>query len=166
MNAVTKKEKGFTIIEVVLVLAIAGLIFLVVFLALPALQRSQRDTQRRSDASRISSLVTSYQSNNNGKLPGILAAEVTAFAADYLKNPTTDGSGTTGELRSPSTNNNYALAILASAVTPVPVMTATVESVQIAVGAKCNGEVLTASAGKYAVRVRLETGGVYCVGSN
>ncbi len=40
---------GFTIIEVALVLAIAGLIFLVVFLALPALQRSQRDTARRQD---------------------------------------------------------------------------------------------------------------------
>ena len=35
-----KDAKGFTIIEVALVLAIAGLIFLVVFLALPALQRS------------------------------------------------------------------------------------------------------------------------------
>ena len=42
-------KKGFTIIEVVLVLAIAGLIFLMVFLALPALQRSQRDTQRKQD---------------------------------------------------------------------------------------------------------------------
>ncbi|MBP6924997.1 type II secretion system protein [Candidatus Saccharibacteria bacterium] len=30
-------KKGFTIIEVVLVLAIAGLIFLMVFIALPAL---------------------------------------------------------------------------------------------------------------------------------
>ena len=35
--------KGLTIIEVVLVLAIAGLIFLMVFIALPALQRNQRD---------------------------------------------------------------------------------------------------------------------------
>ena len=37
-------KKGFTIIEVVLVLAIAGLIFLMVFVALPALQRGQRDS--------------------------------------------------------------------------------------------------------------------------
>ncbi|MBS7346174.1 MAG: type II secretion system protein, partial [Candidatus Sacchiramonaceae bacterium] len=42
------KKYGFTIIEVVLVLAIAGLIFLVVFIALPALQRNQRDTQREN----------------------------------------------------------------------------------------------------------------------
>jgi len=45
-----KLNKGFTIIEVVLVLAVAGLIFLMVFLAVPALGRSQRDTARKNDA--------------------------------------------------------------------------------------------------------------------
>ncbi|RKV92712.1 MAG: prepilin-type N-terminal cleavage/methylation domain-containing protein, partial [Candidatus Saccharimonas sp.] len=45
------KDRGFTIIEVVLVLAIAALIFLMVFIALPALQASQRDTARKSDVS-------------------------------------------------------------------------------------------------------------------
>ncbi|MBQ2695242.1 type II secretion system protein [Candidatus Saccharibacteria bacterium] len=65
------KKKGFTIIEVVLVLAIAGLIFLMVFIALPALQRSQRDTQRRNDYSMLSSAVQSYITNNGGKLTKI-----------------------------------------------------------------------------------------------
>lgn len=67
---VPNKTKGFTIIEVVLVLAIAGLIFLVVFLALPALQRGQRDTQRKQDLGKLMSQVTAYQSNNQGSLPG------------------------------------------------------------------------------------------------
>ena len=62
-------KKGFTIIEVVLVLAIAGLIFLMVFIALPALQRSQRNTRRRQDMARIMSAVTDYQANHNGNLP-------------------------------------------------------------------------------------------------
>ncbi len=62
-------RKGFTIIEVVLVLAIAGLIFLMVFIALPALQRSQRNTRRRQDMARIMSAVTDYQANNGGSLP-------------------------------------------------------------------------------------------------
>ena len=62
-------KKGFTIIEVVLVLAIAGLIFLMVFVALPALQRSQRNTQVRRDGERIFGLVADYQKNNHGKLP-------------------------------------------------------------------------------------------------
>lgn len=65
----TNNKKGFTIIEVVLVLAIAGLIFLMVFIALPALQRSQRNTRRRQDMARILSAVQEYQANNNGKVP-------------------------------------------------------------------------------------------------
>ena len=62
----TNSKKGFTIIEVVLVLAIAGLIFLMVFVALPALQRSQRDTQRRNDLSRVDTSLVQYQTNNQG----------------------------------------------------------------------------------------------------
>ena len=53
-NHKRQPKAGFTIIEVVLVLAIAGLIFLMVFLALPALNRGQRNTQRKRDAAQIS----------------------------------------------------------------------------------------------------------------
>lgn len=60
---------GFTIIEVVLVLAIAGLIFLMVFLALPALQRSQRDSERQRMLGNLNAAVQKYQQNNNGRLP-------------------------------------------------------------------------------------------------
>lgn len=63
-----KQRKAFTIIEVVLVLAIAGLIFLMVFIALPALQRSQRNTRRRQDLARIATAVNDYQSSNS-RLP-------------------------------------------------------------------------------------------------
>ena len=63
-----KTKDGFTIIEVVLVLAIAGLIFLMVFIAWPALQRSQRDTQRRNDYSMLSTAISNFATNNNGRL--------------------------------------------------------------------------------------------------
>lgn len=68
MNA-KQNIKGFTIIEVVLVLAIAGLIFLMVFIALPALQGGQRDGSRKSDASTVLSAVNTYISGNRGKFP-------------------------------------------------------------------------------------------------
>ena len=93
----SKSKKGFTIIEVVLVLAIAGLIFLMVFIALPALQRSQRNTQRGDDLSRILTAVNSYQSNNNGKLPfRVEGTDLTIdsnFVSRYIddKCETTDG---------------------------------------------------------------------------
>lgn len=69
MNTSLQKKQGFTIIEVVLVLAIAALIFLMIFVALPALQRGQRDTARKEDVGTIAAAVNSFRSNNNNRLP-------------------------------------------------------------------------------------------------
>ncbi len=65
----SKREEGFTIIEVLIVLAIAGLIILIVFLAVPALQRNSRNTQRKNDVSAILAAISEYSSNNDGKVP-------------------------------------------------------------------------------------------------
>lgn len=62
-------KKGFTIIEVVLVLAIGGMIFLMVFLGFPALRRSSNDNQRFRDLSRLQNALAKYQENNRGALP-------------------------------------------------------------------------------------------------
>lgn len=71
MNTKLQQRKGFTIIEVVLVLAIAALIILMVFIAWPALQRTQRDQARKSDIALIVSTISTFKSNNKGKLPDI-----------------------------------------------------------------------------------------------
>ena len=76
---IQRKEKGFTIIEVVLVLAIAGLIFLMVFIALPALQRNQRDTARKNDASTVAAAVNSFKSNNRGSLSNLTSTRLTQY---------------------------------------------------------------------------------------
>jgi prepilin-type N-terminal cleavage/methylation domain-containing protein len=70
LKKLKNNREGFTIIEVMIVLAIAGLILLIVFLAIPALQRASRNTSRKSDAGHISSAVNDYISNTNGVLPG------------------------------------------------------------------------------------------------
>ncbi len=59
-----KSQKGFTIIAVALVLVIGALIFLVVFLAVPALQRNQRNDARHRDVSNIVTAVSSWAANN------------------------------------------------------------------------------------------------------
>jgi len=68
MNTQTNK-KGFTIIEVVLVLAIAALIFLMIFIAFPALSRGQANTARKNDAAAIAGAINTYRTNHNGDLP-------------------------------------------------------------------------------------------------
>ncbi|MEO6513196.1 MAG: type II secretion system protein [Candidatus Saccharimonadales bacterium] len=62
-------QKGFTIIEVMIVLAIAGLIMLIVFLAVPALQRNSRNTQYKNDAASILAAASEFTNNNNGTIP-------------------------------------------------------------------------------------------------
>lgn len=81
------KFKGFTIIEVVLVLAIASLIFLMVFIALPALQKSQRDTARKNEVGLVVSAITTFSSNNRGKLPTSDSSSFKAFQT-YFDNST------------------------------------------------------------------------------
>lgn len=64
-----RREEGFTIIEVMIVLAIAGLIILVVLLAIPALQRNSRNTTIKNDASAVAGAINEFSSTNNGKMP-------------------------------------------------------------------------------------------------
>lgn len=161
MNTQSKQtngsKSGFTIIEVVLVLAIAGLIFLMVFLALPALQRNQRDTQRKQDLSRFLSQISSYQSNNRGQIPN--ATTMSTFITSYMRagsDTFTDPSGgdyvLTNVSRVPSMNAttgvaefNYMVGTTASCAAGVP----------SASGSASTGR-------KIAVSIALEGGGAYC----
>lgn len=69
-----KIKKGFTIVEVTLVLALAGIIMMMVFIAVPSVQRAQRDAQRREDVAFVLSQIKTYQANNRGALPYINTA--------------------------------------------------------------------------------------------
>jgi prepilin-type N-terminal cleavage/methylation domain-containing protein len=66
-SKIRSKQQGFTIIEVLIVLAIAGLIMLIVFLAIPTLQRNSRNTQRNNDASLVLAAVNECINNKNGQ---------------------------------------------------------------------------------------------------
>lgn len=79
-------EKGFTIIEVVLVLAIAGLILLMALVAWPALQSSQRDSARKGDVGAVASAVSTYVSNNKGQWPN--STTLASYATNVSANTT------------------------------------------------------------------------------
>lgn len=153
----TDKQKGFTIIEVVLVLAIAGLIFLMVFIALPALQRNQRDTQRRSDVSRVNTQISNYQTNSRGSIPPVASFTDanTGFVAKYLEGTTaTAGS----EYADPSTGDGYTFTT--GTVDP------TEGQINYQVGVICGNDGATTN-GKtrnYVLRIKLEgQTSPYCV---
>ncbi len=161
-------KKGFTIIEVVLVLAIAGLIFLMVFVALPALQRSQRDTQRREDMSRFMSQLAQYQANNNGATPkgtDETAAQYKTAYTNFITNYLRVG----GDAFSDPNGKAYAIdevTICTSSKCEQKSVAADTASgyINVYTNATCNGEAPKYDAGarKIAITYKLEGAGIYC----
>ena len=178
-NQNKQAKAGFTIIEVVLVLAIAGLIFLMVFVALPALQRSQRDTARRNDLSRVDTSLVQYQTNNqgtgNGNLPaasswtatenfeGDNACKTDAYACRFVREYMNSGAGnaTKNEFQDPD-GTYYSLDIGSGAFTYDE--NGMDHTIYIRTGAKCNGSVAEEDTARhFAILYRLEGAGVYCI---
>jgi len=99
LSKLKKENRGFTIIEVMIVLAIAGLILLVVLLAVPALQRNSRNTTIKNDASALAAGFSEYESNNDGALPASPLAQsgssVTIGAAGTSQATAKVSAGTT-----------------------------------------------------------------------
>lgn len=168
--------KGFTIIEVSLVLAIAGLIFLMIFIALPALQRQQRDTARKEDITALISAVKKYQTNNRGALPDDSSASTRweKFVSDYLDSGFED----------PSTGERYELVVQpcggVSGKDCAPneewqkVLSESFQdnigNIYVITQAKCAGDenkgvIPTSNTRKIAVLYKLEGSGVYCENS-
>jgi prepilin-type N-terminal cleavage/methylation domain-containing protein len=106
MNRLRNKEQGFTLIEVVIVLAIAAGLILVVLLAVGGAQRSNRDTQRKSMVGNLASALENFASNTGGAYP---TATLPASYTTNMIDPTTGAapvySTATATLAAPS---NYA----------------------------------------------------------
>ena len=161
-NTHKQKDEGFTIIEVVLVLAIAALIMLMVFIALPALQRNQRDTTRKNDVSRLQSAINNYKSRNRGSLPTNWGSstDFTAglFGEDLRRN--------NDQFADPSGGEYVPVVVTSGAVQNPNYADTNAMNIYINVGSTCNGENATGTpvgtARKVAIVKPLEGGGRHC----
>ena len=152
------QEKGFTIIEVLIVLAIAGLIVLVVFLAVPALQRNSRNTQRKNDVSGLAGTYQEVINNANGTNP----ATCTGATADcWVKNSKMSYYDNT------TANVAWTKQAAVTAVTNLdPATAADRDKIKAANGIKCdpanNGQFSTTNATlrSVAIQYMVETAGV------
>lgn len=126
-----KSQKGFTIIEVALVLAIGALIFLVVFLAVPALQRNQRNDARKRDVSNVVEAVTNFYANNPGQ-------NITTGVDQYTG---AKGDGTKQIGKYIDTLSNNTTKVMTSNSGPMPGYGNETErsTITILVGKKCDG---------------------------
>lgn len=182
------RNDGFTIIEVALVLAIAGLIFMMIFIAAPALQRLARDATRQEDIYAIIKEIKAFQTNNRGALPsmpdtGIVTAAAGGNAAgsadnwqsfynEYLENDFVDPSGESyilnvrkcgGDIADSACKDAPGLADLVNA-------NGLNYTMYIVTQAKCSGNeatgvVASSNPRKFAILYRMEGSGTFCAGS-
>jgi prepilin-type N-terminal cleavage/methylation domain-containing protein len=153
-----KKGKGFTIIEVMIVLAIAGLIMLVVFLAVPALQRNSRNASKKQDIGRLATALNDWESNNNG-------ITFTAGASNVNSQSVIDSAGTLSQYTlSPAAAigaNTFTVTTGTQPAMPAGVANVNLGSVQVVTGADCgaSGATVAVSANRsIALQYLLESG--------
>ena len=160
-------SKGFTIIETLIVLAIAATIFLVVFLAVSALDRSSRNTARKDDAAAILAAVGDFAGDNNGSLPTTIAA---AGPPSYT---ISGGAGTVqvSVKLSHYTDSTGTAKVSFNATGSGGTLTANTDMLVVEENATCASSSTvsgTATTGAYAVLFAIESGSGYvpqCLGS-
>ena len=186
-----KNKKGFSLIEAILVIGVAGLIFLMMMIALPALQRQERDTERREDITWLLDVIKKFQTNNRGALPGLAedADEVqviwsatgldsaptnswAGFYRDHLKEEFKDPNGENYRLDVWRCNGNITNGSCSGGAKTAAegVKNRTFPNdfvIYVFTQAKCpndaaKGIIASSNARKLAVLYKLEGGGVYC----
>lgn len=143
-------KKGFTLIEVVLVLAIGGLIFLLAFLAFQQVSRNRRDTQRRTDVARVVAELQNYAGDNNGQYPADEAAFNGVFREQYMGGANFRDPGGALYVSSAEQFDASDLPVNAGYFWAWPL--------EYGLNQRCNGTDFAAQSGSVAVRGRLESG--------
>jgi prepilin-type N-terminal cleavage/methylation domain-containing protein len=147
LKKIRKSNEGFTIIEVMIVLAIAALILLIVLLAVPALQRNSRNTSIKSDAASLTGAISTFESDSDG-------GTVSAISSNGLVSGT--GGATTQAKLQGGTVVDAALSAAPTAVVPHG-------HLQFWLGHQCGG---TASTRAVAVFYSIETSSAESVANN
>jgi len=165
-NKLTKKklQEGFTIIEVMIVLAIAGLILVVVLVAIPQLQRNQRNNARQSISARITTEVSNFAGNNNGNIPNA----ATGNTAGNFGNSTGQSNTFTGkylggvDINDPSTGDPVGLEVSTSG-NPAQGVVRYNEGRQCLDGGDGANTTTGASGRSFTIQIGLEGGLTYCL---
>lgn len=137
-----KLQAGFTIIELLIVIAIIGILATLVLTNFQGAQAKGRDTVRKNDINSLYQKLEEYYNENGGYPDAALSASTFAgIDAGAL----TDAEGTT-----------IASTITNSATAPTINPTTTVEYAYAAYGTGCGATVTGSSCGKYVIATFLE----------
>lgn len=163
MQRSQRSATGFTVIEIMIVLAIGGLILLIVLLAVPALQRNSRQNAQRSDIARILAGVAEFRTHNNNTLPPTPQADAGSGDEAIIGGP---GGVCSAGLYCVTAKLSFYDAANISFATTVPTPFTDENTAVILIGYSCNNNTPVAAApGVIAAYYVLENGQTQCKAS-
>ena len=114
MISVRKKNSGFTIIELLIVIIVIGILATLVIVTYNGIQQKARDTKRKTDINAIQGQVEAYYAQN-GKYPTLSNVNDATWRSTNMKglDPSAlkDPSGTAQTLVAAPTTDSYAYAV-------------------------------------------------------
>ncbi|MNI28955.1 hypothetical protein D3C73_827590 [compost metagenome] len=87
------KKSGFTIVELVVVIAVIGILALIVLVAYPGYQTRNRDDVRKSDLHQLSAALSAYAIQKNNYIEDGSNCGVSGNGNGWMSATTADGAG-------------------------------------------------------------------------
>lgn len=111
MTSLQKNQKGFTIVELLIVIVVIGILAALVITTFSGIQQKGRDTERQTDIKALHGQLEAYYAQN-GRYPTLANVNDATFRSGNLKGldegALKDPKGTAGTLVSAAVANSYA----------------------------------------------------------
>jgi prepilin-type N-terminal cleavage/methylation domain-containing protein len=154
MVSLKNKSKGFTIVELLIVIVVIGILATLVIVTFTGIQQKARDSKRKTDINALNSHVEAYYASN-GYYPTLKDLQTASFLSTSLKgfDPSALSDPKGGAISGTVGASNYAYVAAASSTSTAACDNTVVSSATNA----CDSYTATAS---------LEAGGTYVKRSN
>ena len=84
MTSLNRKQQGFTIVELLIVIVVIGILAGLVITTFNGIQQKGRDTERQTDIKALHSQIEAYYAQN-GSYPSLTDMNLSTFRTDNLK---------------------------------------------------------------------------------
>src|SRR5690349_3400647 len=85
MISLKNRSKGFTIVELLIVIVVIGILATLVIVTFTGVRKKARDSQRQTDINAVESHAQTYYAANDGKYPTLANLQDSAWVTANLK---------------------------------------------------------------------------------